>query len=158
MKKLKFLITLTFCIVLFSSNCFAVFRDIYSGDCPEGSPNMYWYTSITFDDSGRPLNAVGICCDGTPWSRNYDIVGSPGDNGTTVTLDSYNSDFLNVTANQPVDLQILDLRTGQYVSNIYHYTQPNTVFNISITSLPTGTYGIAAFNNGVAVRLLTFAK
>lgn len=137
----------------------AVYQNIFSGSCASGSVCADWWTIITFDDAGLPSKAVGVCCDGSSWTKDLTISQNSDPTGRVkATLHGLNEIFVRVSADQEVDFQIVDIRTGAYVSPVHHYYPSNGQFEINISTLPTGIYGVAVIQNQTVFGLLPFGK
>ncbi len=130
--------------------------------CPPGSAASESWQTLVYSPIRRLVAAHGTCCDGSSWFKNFGITqgGEPGDNPNT----SLNANIvwsasgqLLVTANAPIDLQVVNLRNGQTATQMYHYTAVNSTTTIDINSLPPGVYGVAVYSNGNPVNLFPFS-
>ena len=129
--------------------------------CPAGSAlDVGWVTYI-FNERGGLVSAGGVCCDGSVWWHNYGII-SPGGGGPfehlNATINGPSSNLITVSANMEIDIRIIDIRTGQYVTELYRYTQINTPFAVNIAHLPFGLYGVVLSSNGSPINVLPFSK
>ena len=130
--------------------------------CPPGSAASESWQTLVYSPVGRLVAAHGTCCDGSAWFKNFDITqgGEPGDNPNTslnANIVWSGSGQLIVTANAPIDLQVVNFQTGQPVTELYHYTSVNSTMTIDVSILPPGVYGVAVYSNGSPANLFPFS-
>lgn len=126
--------------------------------------NTHTYTNafFVFDDNGRLLRGTGIDCFGNAWSREYEtFTGSNSGRDPLVWIAGLSPSVLRVSANESVELHIVDLAHGSVpVGNVYHLTAEgdNGTVSIDISTLVIGTYGLLVIKDGGILNLITFDK
>jgi hypothetical protein len=127
--------------------------------CPPGSQLDKSWVVLIYED-GRLTSGYGVCCDGTPWAKSFGVSAPsfPGRSvGLTTSMTWVSTGSLAITADAAIDLQIINLRTGQEIRNVYHYTQVGTTVVYDVSDLPPGLYGVGVYRNGAAVDLKPFS-
>lgn len=134
-----------------------------SSSCPAGSAVEESWQTFVYSPIGRLVAAHGVCCDGSTWFKNFGLAAPGEEPGTAnsslnATIVWSSAGYLTVSANAAIELQVIDLRTGQAVSQMYNYTEVNTPLTVNVSSLSASLYGLTVYSNGVPVNLYPFAN
>ena len=131
-----------------------------TGKCAIGSKVASWTTTTVYNDKGRPTGMSGVDCDGKVWAKNLENVSGGASADSTLNAWIYNLDgnTLNLAANAVCDYRIINVQTGEWVSDIGTISNINTPLPIDITYLNSGVYAVITFSNDVAINFLQFMK
>lgn len=139
-----FLVCLLLSLVTIESHS-AILEIYRRGACANGRT---WSTTVYIDGaSGRPLGASGIDCSGNTWSTQYSISNTPPAGGSAFSIETLTPSTLTLFSSLSVSYQIIDLQTGLNVGSLHGPSVAEQSFQINISSLPTGVYGIVGYDS-----------
>lgn len=161
MKNIRISLIIIVMIPLFSNFLYSLTSQSHHGTCPKGSALRQWTSTWTYDDKGRPVTGSGIDCDGNPW--NVDLretySGNTENDSVAVGINTLEENFVDVSANYaPLKYRIIDIQTGNWVSDEISYQQPGLPLQINISQLTSGLYGIVVILDNTPISLLEFLK
>lgn len=156
---MKILLSFFVCMVLWVSSAGAAMRvEQYRHLCEHGSAMLEFIVFIVFDsDTGSPISASGVDCNGTAWSVMF-CTQAPSAQGPRAFIQSMSASALSVTSHTAVDVQIVNLGTGQYEGDVHHLSGSGQVTSLDVSHLGRGMYAVVSSVEGEATSLAIFMR
>ncbi len=156
-------ISLILFFVLFSNLGYAYnyTTSTITGACSDLSKSESWTTTTVSDLQGHIVSMSGIDCAGNPWAKNFIITSQTGiqsDSTFRSWIQSFNSKTLNLEVTGVCKYRIINVQTGEWVSEDIHITEINVPVPVDISGLNHGLYAVITFSNSVPVNFLQFIK